>query len=295
MLSGDVDDPFAHDMTHWGATCDPAVFFSGIPRFAGRGIMGMNAFCAFSVSSWPVPTTGHGQGRFLRFFTPQPFIWVYALPTVGRDKRAKFRGLSLREFPHGIARKQPQRWPYSCEGHRLLPTTMAHNYCSLDSSFPYALSSIKTSFLHVSSCWLIMTHKCVFDASWRSSLILKVRPSNASTWSLSGWSIFSKPTDLSVKRDIFLTSLYLFVACEMFGSLPFWNSCFSSVPHFTRKHSFALFVLSALFSAHLRSFACFCVWPRLERPRLGSGDTLWQRPCLWLFRVFLVTFMLDPL
>ena len=38
--------------------------------------------------------------------------------------------------------------------------------------------------------------------------------------------------------------------------------------------SFALFsgIAFALFRAHLRGLTCFCVRPRLERPRLGTAD-----------------------
>ena len=45
---------------------------------------------------------------------------------------------------------------------------------------------------------------------------------------------------------------------------------------FYARRSFALFckLAFALFSGHLRSFACSCVRPRLERPRLGIENVL---------------------
>ena len=43
---------------------------------------------------------------------------------------------------------------------------------------------------------------------------------------------------------------------------------------FARKRPFALFcgLAFAIFCAHLRSFASFCVRPHLEHPRLGTAD-----------------------
>ena len=65
----------------------------------------------------------------------------------------------------------------------------------------------------------------------------------------------------------------LTVRTDVVGSSQTWLFQTWLFAFFTRKRSFALFwgLAFALFCAHLRSFARFCVRPRLERPRLGTA------------------------
>ena len=62
--------------------------------------------------------------------------------------------------------------------------------------------------------------------------------------------------------------------CFKPGCLPFL--CGSALLHSLRP--FTLFCEFVLFCALLRSFACFCVRPRLERPHLGIQMLLWEHP-----------------
>ena len=72
--------------------------------------------------------------------------------------------------------------------------------------------------------------------------------------------------------------LYRSAGREMFiGSSQSWSFQTWLFAIFTRKGSFALFVpfcalLCSCVCALLRSFACFCVQPRVERPRLGISE-----------------------
>ena len=104
------------------------------------------------------------------------------------------------------------------------------------------------------------------------------------------------------------SDLWLQIVCQFFPEKLLWlKTCHRELPHilhnkeichldftpgalickqtwllanFMRMRSFTFFcaLLRTCFCAHLRSFACFCVRPRLEWPRVATSD---QDPHVW--------------